>query len=214
MPWKMDTCYRAYLSCSLKQKQLTSNKKPPQILEYFLTYYMPLLSLWSGIILNKVYGSRVSTDSNAQVENWFKIVKYSISKSKVNIRVGDFVRQIFVHIQDRLATYTFAFHPLGHRVFKAKKRNVEVSMRKNVKRSGKGGKLANSYLNPDINKIDIVFGKSKETYSKSRKINHPDSCHKTNLIKKFQGRRHQGCPGCPDTHCLLEMKRCLDSDTH
>ena len=137
---------------------------------------MPLLPLWSGIILNKVYGSRVSTDSNAQVENWFEIVKHSIFKSKVINRVGDIVRQIFVDIQDRLVSYTFAFHPLGHRVFKAKKRNFQVNTEEECKEIWQRRKISkDSCINPDINEIDIVFGKLKETFLKRRKKKHPDS---------------------------------------
>ena len=64
----------------------------PEILEYILTYYMPLLPLWSGIILSKVNINGISTDSNAEVENWFKIVKHCIFKLQNNMRVGDFIR--------------------------------------------------------------------------------------------------------------------------
>ena len=61
--------------------EIVNNKttiKSDKILEYILTYYMPLLSLWSGIILSKVNINGISTDSNAEVENWFKIVKHCI----------------------------------------------------------------------------------------------------------------------------------------
>ena len=108
------------------QKQQTNNKNvcySPKIIEYLMTYYMPLLPLWSGIILSKVKVSGVPTDSNVHVENWFKIVKHSIFNSHINIRVGDFVRDIFPYIEDRLASFKFAFEPLGHRVFKAKEKN-------------------------------------------------------------------------------------------
>ena len=72
------------------------------------------------------------------------------------------MRQIFVHIQDRLASYTFAFHPLGHKVLKAKKRNVEVSNEEECKEIWQRRKISkNSYINPDIDKLDIVFGKLK-----------------------------------------------------
>ena len=43
----------------------------PQVVEFLLTYYMPLLSLWSGIILCAVRSSGSSMDCNAYVENWF-----------------------------------------------------------------------------------------------------------------------------------------------
>ena len=78
--------------------------------------------------------------------------------------------------------YTFAFDPLGHRVFKAKKRNVEVSNEEECKEIWQRRKISkNSYINPDIHKIDIVFGKLKETYLKSRKIKQPDICHEKKL---------------------------------
>ena len=124
----------------------------PKILEYLLTYYMPLLPLWSGIILSKVKVNAVSTESNAQVENWFKIVKHSIFQSQINIRVGDFVRHIFGHIEDRLASFKFAFQPMGHRVFKAKKKVQEVSNEEEsieIWRRRKNKK--NSYINPKKN---------------------------------------------------------------
>ena len=88
---------------------------------------MPLLPLWSGIILSKVNIDGISTDSNAEVENWFKIVKHCIFKSQNNMRVGGFIRCIFTHIGDRLASFEFAFQPLGHKVFKVKEKVREAT---------------------------------------------------------------------------------------
>ena len=134
-------------------------------MEYLLTYYKPLLTLWSGIILSRVKLNEISTDSNAEVEKWFKIVKYSIIKSQSNIKVGDFVRHIFAHIQVRLASFKFAFQPLGHlghRVFKGKKRTQEASKEKNCKEIWvRRKKNKNSYINLNTNRIDRVFSKLK-----------------------------------------------------
>ena len=49
---------------------------------------MPLLPLWSGIILSRVNTKENSTttDSNASVENWFRIVKHSILNSESRIK--------------------------------------------------------------------------------------------------------------------------------
>ena len=147
------------------QKLLANNKNLcyyPKILEYLLTYYLPLLPLWSGIILSRVKVNGISTDSNAEVENWFKIVKYSIFKSQINIRVGDFVRHIFAHIEDRLASFKFAFQPLGQRVFKGKKRTQEASNEQNCKEIWvRRKKNKNSYINPNTSQIDRVFSKLK-----------------------------------------------------
>ena len=41
----------------------------PQIVEFLLTYYMPLLPLWSGIILRTINSDGNVPDSNAIVEN-------------------------------------------------------------------------------------------------------------------------------------------------
>ena len=88
---------------------------------------MPLLPPWSGIILSKVNINGISIDSNAEVENWFKIVKHCIFKSQNNMRVGDFIRCIFTHIGDRLSSFLFAFQPLGHKVFKVKEKVREAT---------------------------------------------------------------------------------------
>ena len=119
---------------------------------------MQLLALWSGIILSRVKVNGISTDINAEVENWLKIVKYSIFKSLINIRVGDFLRHIFEHTEDRLASFKFAFQPLGHRVFKGKKRTQEVSNEENCKKIWvRRKKNKNSYINLNRSRIHRVF---------------------------------------------------------
>ena len=47
---------------------------------------MPLVPLWSGLILNIVKLYNHPTDNNAPVENWFRIVKYSVFDGKFNIK--------------------------------------------------------------------------------------------------------------------------------
>ena len=39
---------------------------------------MPFVPLWSRLILNNVKLDNLHTDGNAHVENWSRIVKYSI----------------------------------------------------------------------------------------------------------------------------------------
>ena len=81
-----DECYSKAIVKFSEQKQLVHSQNAcytPKTLEYILTYYMPLLPLWSGIILSKVSINCISTDSNAEVENWFKIVKHCIFKSQI-----------------------------------------------------------------------------------------------------------------------------------
>ena len=70
------------------------------------------------IILSKIINS--PTDTNAIIENWFRIVKQSILKSETGIEAGDFIRTMYTLIDDRLAAFKFAFQPLDHRVLNSK----------------------------------------------------------------------------------------------
>ena len=89
--------------CDDEKKSKDSNDfYYPGIIDFIMTYYMPLIPLWSGIILSS---DGPSTDSNAIVENWFKIVKYSIFNSETGIRAADFIRSIYTNIDDRMAAF-------------------------------------------------------------------------------------------------------------
>ena len=54
----------------------------PGIIEFLLTYYMPLLPLWGGIILSGINTKENSTTRDSYVENLFRIVKHSILNSE------------------------------------------------------------------------------------------------------------------------------------
>ena len=51
----------------------------PDHIGYLLTYYLPILPLWSGIILGphrmSVEGNKYSQYSKAIAENWMRIIK-------------------------------------------------------------------------------------------------------------------------------------------
>ena len=148
----------------------------PNLLEYLLTNYLPILPFWTGIIISKIRQDRIHTDSNAIVENWFKIVKYDIFKSEINIRPGDFIRTIYPHIEDRMASFKFAFQPLAHKIFKVKKRKQELVFNEEECKEewGKRKKAKLSYIYPASCKIDKIFDKfkimNKINGSPSRKI--------------------------------------------
>ena len=73
---------------------------------------MPLIPLWSGIILTTVNPtSCVRTDSYASVENWLRIVKNTIFNSEIGIRAAYFIRSKYVNINNRTAAFKFAFTP-------------------------------------------------------------------------------------------------------
>ena len=155
-----NTCRNMIKLAPQNEKDMNKNKNTfyyPEILDYLMTYYFPLLPFWTGIILCQI--NDATTDSNAMIENWFRIVKYSIFKSETNIKAGDFIRTIFTHIDDRLATFKFAFQPLAHKVFKSKKRQYEVINEEECKEEwGKRKKLRRSYIKPvPSQKIEKVF---------------------------------------------------------
>ena len=66
-----EKCYSNSIAKFPEQNQLLQNQNVcyfAEILEYILTYYMPLLPLWSGIILSKVNIDGIPTNSNAELE--------------------------------------------------------------------------------------------------------------------------------------------------
>ena len=70
----------------------------PDILEYLLTYYMPILPSWTGIILSRTGDGEETKASNAIAENWFRIFKHPIFESNMHIRPGDFIYTMFSNI--------------------------------------------------------------------------------------------------------------------
>ena len=76
----------------------------PKVRDYLLSYYLPLLPLWSGIILgphSEKVGNRCDHYSNALIENWMRIIKLDIFNSKSNIRPGDFMKKLYPNIMTR-----------------------------------------------------------------------------------------------------------------
>ncbi|KAI6648693.1 hypothetical protein LOD99_7919 [Oopsacas minuta] len=105
----------------------------PSLIEYILTYYLPILPLWSGIILGPhslSVGNNYSYYSNAIVENWMRIVKLDILNSKSNLRPGDFIRVLYPGITSRISAFNFTFHPRADKFFKGRKRIRDISEEK------------------------------------------------------------------------------------
>ena len=145
--------------------QLDSVSYNPQIVEFLLTYYMPLLPLWSGIILCTVSSSENATDSNAIVENWLRIVKHSILNSETGIRAADFIRTVYNNIDDRIAAFKFTFTSLAHKVFKPKKR-LRVENEEECKEEWSRNKKSKfSYTKPTADKVSKIFKNFKSSKS-------------------------------------------------
>ena len=131
---------------------------------------MPLLPLWSGIVLHTVSSSGSPMDSNAYVENWFRIVKHSIFNSEIGIRAADFIRTMYTNIDDRIAAFTFAFTPLAYKVFKHKKMlRVE-----NEEERSRSKKSKFSYTKPTVDKVNKAFNDFKS--SKGFNVNNSRKC--------------------------------------
>ena len=100
---------------NVSQPDPNSVSYSPQIIQFLLKYYVPLVPLWSEIILSTVNSKGSPTDSNAIAENWFRIVKQNIFTSETNIKAADFIRKIYSIIEDRIAVLNLV---LAHRPIK------------------------------------------------------------------------------------------------
>ena len=141
----------------------------PQIIQFLPTYYMPLVPMWSGIILSTVNSKGSPTDSNAIAENWFRIVKHNIFTSETNIQAADFIR-IYSNIEDRIAAFKFGFSPLAHKIFKPKKR-VRVENEEESKEEWSRSKRGkHSYIKPTVDKVSKVFSRSQSTTSSNVEV--------------------------------------------
>ena len=121
-----------YNEGNLNNININDNKNPyyyPGIIDYLLTYYLPLVPLWSGIILGPATigtDNKITHFSNAVAENWMRVVKIDILQSKTCLRPGDFIRMLYPSITNRLAAFRFAFHPRATKVFTKYKRSRSV----------------------------------------------------------------------------------------
>ena len=119
---------------------------------------MPILPLWTGVILSRSCDKNMSKASNAAAENWFRIVKHPIFETKVNVRAGDFIRTMYDNINDRISAFNFGFHPLAPKIFKSRKRKLEIENEQDSKEKWcRRSKCQKSYINPNLCKLDKVF---------------------------------------------------------
>ena len=112
-----------FSNAKISKKEYLSNEinqcYNPQVIDYLLSYYLPLLPLWSAIILEPhsiKLGMKCDHYSNALIENWMRIVKIDILDSKTNLRPGDFINIMYPSIGSRLKAYNFACHPRANNI--------------------------------------------------------------------------------------------------
>ena len=136
----------------------------PDLIGYLLTYYLPILPLWSGIILGphrmSVDGKKYSHYSNAIAENWMRIVKIDILNSKCNLRPGDFIRTIYPAINSRISAFKFGLHPRAGKIFKYGKRKRELE-EQCVEEWSRKKKKYGGYLKPTTFEVPKPSSKSK-----------------------------------------------------
>ena len=87
----------------------------PDLPSFLVTHYMPVCTLWSGLILGPSLhpGQYHVTSTNAIVENWMRIVKITILQKQCKLRPGDFIRKLREGIVGRIKAFEFAFNPLS-----------------------------------------------------------------------------------------------------
>ena len=146
-----------------------------------LTYYLPILPLWSGIILGLKrisVGSNYAHCSNAVVENWMRIVKLNILGSETNLRPGDLIKKLYPGIVSRIRAFRFAFHPRANKVFKGHKRLRDNSEEQSIEEWSRRSKQTCGYLKPKIYEFPIT-----------KKIKVDNKAHK--IKDKFVPRKYE-----------------------
>lgn len=92
-----------------------------EVLRILCDDFMPLLPLWSGIMLGQIERHSVkrvmhdsvqslTRESNAHVENWMKIVKCDTLQKDVRLRAGKFVRKLHVNLKGRIVAFQNNLH--------------------------------------------------------------------------------------------------------
>lgn len=84
---------------SVCEKQTVNRYYSPEFLDYMLEYLLPYFPLWSAFVLTKF---NLARDSNASVENYFKIVKKDILRKELRIPAPRFIRTMESLLDGRL----------------------------------------------------------------------------------------------------------------
>ena len=123
----------------------------PSVIEYIITYYMPILPLWSNLLFDSLENDPLIR-TNAVVENWNRILKRTIMKSATKLRPGDFIRNLYPNLSGRVSAFSLGFLPIANKLFSVRKRKRAI---------------------PDANECEEVWKKrklNKESYLKTSDI--------------------------------------------
>ena len=83
-----------------KNGQVENEYYLPEIIDYLVSTLMPLAPMWTGLCLKEK-----SRDTNAEIENWMKIVKKDILQGKTRLRPGAFIRKMHGTLGGRLREF-------------------------------------------------------------------------------------------------------------
>ena len=125
----------------------------PSILEYLITYYMPILPLWNNMLFNTLENDPL-IKTNAVVENWNRILKRTIMKFVTKLRPGNFIRNLFPNLTGRVSAFYLGFKPIANKIFPIRKQKRAIPDSNECQEVWKKRKLSNnSYLKTfDISK--------------------------------------------------------------
>lgn len=142
-----------------------------EILKVFEAY-MYLYPVWSGSMLTR---EGITRDPNADVENWFGVVKNTILQKKRNIPVGLFIRKL--HIQVKGRTTEISLHVPEQKTKKKEINieNVEEVWRKTPKKVKKSKYFHSPKSIPTPRKKVAAATSKKARTEQERHINKDDN---------------------------------------
>ena len=96
----------------------------PSVIEYLITYYMPILPLWSNLLFDSLENDPLIR-INAVVENWNRILKRTIMKSATMLRPGNFIRKLYPK-SGRVLAFNFGLMPIANKLFSVRKQKRAI----------------------------------------------------------------------------------------
>ena len=69
---------------------------------------MPILPLWTGVILSRSCDELYVRPVTQLQKIWFRIFEHPVFETKVNVRAGDFIRTMYDNINDIISAFNFA----------------------------------------------------------------------------------------------------------
>ncbi|CAC5394834.1 unnamed protein product [Mytilus coruscus] len=116
---------------------------PPAL--FYIETYMPIIPLWSGIVVSVTEG--ITRDSNCHVENWFKIMKKDTLQGKKRLAPGNFVRRIYKVLKGRIKGFS---KTVGSGKIKTTKKAVghNIELQEEIWKKREESNIRSYYISP------------------------------------------------------------------